>query len=138
MDENPDATPLFHSDRGFQYTSKVFKTKLEQHGLIQSMSRVSKCIDSGPIEGFWGIIKAEMYYQHKFETIQDLRIAIEKYIYFYNHQRLQERFDDQTPLEVRQAALSTESLIQYPIQENKKIVKYYETMNCKQTLSQNA
>jgi len=69
MTENPDTTPLFHSDRGFQYTSHVFKMKLENYGLTQSMSCVSKCIDSGPIEGFWGIIKSEMYYLYKFEDI---------------------------------------------------------------------
>ncbi|MDE5978219.1 MAG: DDE-type integrase/transposase/recombinase [Turicibacter sp.] len=28
--KNKDATPLFHSDRGFQYTNKQFKKKLDQ------------------------------------------------------------------------------------------------------------
>jgi len=138
ISENPDATPLFHSDRGFQYTSKFFKIKLENQGLTQSMSRVSRCIDSGPIEGFWGIIKSEMYYLHKFETIQTLKVAIEKYIHFYNHSRLQERFRDQTPMAVRKAALSGATIPQFLIKENMKIVKYYESLNSKQTLSLNA
>ena len=55
--ENPDAHPLFHSDRGFQYTNRVFHSKLEKAGMTQSMSRVAKFIDNGPMEGFWGIIK---------------------------------------------------------------------------------
>ena len=42
---NPGAKPIFHSDRGFQYTSKQFKFKLDQAGMIQSMSRVGKCIE---------------------------------------------------------------------------------------------
>ena len=50
----PDAHPLFHSDRGFQYTSKLFKAKLDKQGMEQSMSRVGRCIDNGPMEGFWG------------------------------------------------------------------------------------
>ena len=58
----PDAHPIFHSDRGFQYTSKQFKTRLDKAGMIQSMSRVGRCIDNGPMEGFWGILKCEMYY----------------------------------------------------------------------------
>ena len=58
---NSDAKPLFYSDRGFQYTSKVFQRKLKEHEMIQSMSRVGRCIDNGPTEGFWGIIKTEMY-----------------------------------------------------------------------------
>lgn len=49
----PDAKPIFHSDRGFQYTTKTFKTKLGKAGMIQSMSRVGHCIDNGPMEGFW-------------------------------------------------------------------------------------
>lgn len=61
LKKNPDATPLFHSDRGFQYTSRVFQKKLQEQGMEQSMSRVGCCIDNGPTEGFWGIIKSEMY-----------------------------------------------------------------------------
>lgn len=52
---------LFHSDRGFQYTSKTFKHMLDECGMIQSMSRVSKCIDNGPMEGVWGTIKSENF-----------------------------------------------------------------------------
>lgn len=51
---NPDAHPLFHSDRGFQYTNRTFHAKLEAAGMTQSMSRVAHCIDNGPMEGFWG------------------------------------------------------------------------------------
>ena len=58
---NPNAHPLFHSDRGFQYTSKVFHQKLIKAGMHQSMSRVGRCIDNGPMEGYWGILKSEMY-----------------------------------------------------------------------------
>ena len=134
MSLNPGAKPLFHSDRGFQYTSKVFKYKLETNGLTQSMSRVGRCIDNGPIEGFWGIIKTEMYHHHKYESLQDLRQAIHKYIYFYNHQRFQSRFNNQTPIEVREAALNSQVIPQYPIKPNNRIIKYYETISQKQEL----
>ena len=43
---------LFHSDRGFQYTSKAFQFKLSKQGMEQSMSRVGHCIDNFPVEGF--------------------------------------------------------------------------------------
>lgn len=49
---NPDAHPLCHSDRGFQYTNRTLHNKLEAAGMTQSMSRVTKCIDNGPMEGF--------------------------------------------------------------------------------------
>ena len=50
LEVNPGAKPIFHSDRGFQYTSKQFKFKLDEAGMIQSMSRVGKCIDNRPME----------------------------------------------------------------------------------------
>ncbi|MDD5792131.1 MAG: IS3 family transposase [Erysipelotrichaceae bacterium] len=129
---NPGATPLLHSDRGFQYTSKVFQTKLGKAGIRQSMSRVGRCIDNGPTEGFWGIIKSEMYYLKKYDSLEELREDIIQYIHFYNYERLQERFDDRTPMAVRIAALTAENVAQYPIKENKRIQKYYANLKSKQ------
>ena len=48
-----DESPLLHSDRGYQYTSKEFKRIMEKAGMVHSMSRVGRCIDNGPIEAFW-------------------------------------------------------------------------------------
>lgn len=48
----PDAAPLFHSDRGVQYTNKIFRKKLDEAKMTQSMSRVGHCIDNGPMESF--------------------------------------------------------------------------------------
>ena len=45
----------------------------------QSMSRVGRCIDNGPMEGFWGINKCEMYYLNKFDDYDSLAAAIESY-----------------------------------------------------------
>lgn len=72
IENNPGATPIFHSDRGFSYTNNVFKSKLEAAGMVQSMSRVGKCIDNGPMEGFFGILKSEMFYDKKFRSMEDL------------------------------------------------------------------
>jgi len=76
---NPTAKPIFHSDRGFQFTSKVFKFKLDEQGIIQSMSRVGKCIDNRLMEAFWVTIKSEMYYLNKFYTTvdEDVRHVVE-------------------------------------------------------------
>lgn len=124
IQENPDAKPLFHSDRGFQYTNKVFQTKLQMQGMQQSMSRVGHCIDNGPTEGFWGIVKSEMYYMNKFTDESSLRDAIGAYMHFYNNERIQERFGNMTPAEVRAAALAADIPTQYPIPPNKRIQKY--------------
>jgi putative transposase len=102
---NPGATPLLHSDRGFQYTSPGFKRKIGKANMVQSMSRVGRCIDNGPMEGFWGTLKCEKYYLNKYSTFEELKQDIEEYIYFYNHNRLQKRLNGLSPLEYRAKAV---------------------------------
>ncbi len=123
--KNPNAKPIFHSDRGFQYTSKMYKKKLEKQEMKQSMSRVGHCIDNGPIEGFWGIIKSEMYQMYKISDEASLRYAIKDYLRFYSEERLQDRYHCKTPLEVREV-LESDTPTEYPIPENKRINKYKE------------
>ncbi|MBU3114855.1 IS3 family transposase [Clostridium lacusfryxellense] len=131
LKKNVDATPLFHSDRGYQYTSRVFQNKLKKQGMTQSMSRVSCCIDNGPTEGLWGIIKSEMYYITAFSNEEELRHAIEEYIDYYNNGRYQERFNNLSPTEVRYAALQSDQPMQYPIPENKRIHAYKTELEAK-------
>ena len=121
---NPDAKPIFHSDRGFNYTSKFFQARLQAQGMTASMSRVGHCIDNCPTEGFWGIVKSEMYYLNKFSDEQSLKKAIDEYMNFYNNTRLQDRFDSRTPMEVRTAALNADVPVVFPIAPNKRIEKY--------------
>lgn len=94
---NPDAHPLFHSDRGYQYTSRMFNQKLMQAGMTQSMSRVAHCIDNGPMEGFWGILKRERYYGRRFTDRETLVKMVEDYIEYYNTKRLQRNLGILTP-----------------------------------------
>ena len=101
--QNPEAQPIFHSDRGFQYTNKVFHQKLSDAGMIQSMSRVGRCIDNGPMEGWWGILKSEMYYLRKFTDKDELISAIEEYIDYYNTRRYQIKLKCMTPMEYHEA-----------------------------------
>ena len=100
----PGSTPMLHSDRGYQYTSWGFKKRLESNGLTQSMSRVGKCIDNGPMEGFWGALKCEKYYLYKYQTFEALKKDIDSYIHFYNFERLQAKLNSLSPMEVRTQA----------------------------------
>ena len=127
MEENPDARPLFHSDRGFQYTRAVFKKKLEDLGMTQSMSRVSRCIDNGPIECFQGIFKEimDVLYPsiHSYEEMETAVYAV--YDYYINEYPLH-RYGGKTAGEVRKAALEAEVPKQYPIPKNNRIIKYWD------------
>ena len=52
--------------------------------MTQSMSRVAHCIDNGPMEGFWGILKRERYYGKRFYSKKALVDMIENFIRYYN------------------------------------------------------
>lgn len=103
---NPDAHPIFHSDRGYQYTSRTFHQKLEDAGMTQSMSRVAHCTDNGPLEGFWGILKREMYYKKKYHTKEELVLAITEYMEYYTNDRPQRGLGVLTPTEFHEKLLA--------------------------------
>jgi len=103
--ENPNAHPIFHSDRGYQYTSRGFHQKLEEAGMVPSMSRVAHCTDNGPMEGFWGILKREMYYRHKFHDREELVQAIVEFIDYYANGRPQRGLGILTPIEYHKKLL---------------------------------
>lgn len=81
----------YNSDRGFQYTSQAFYSRLKKHHMKQSMSRAAPCIDNGPMERFWGILKWEMYYGKCFTSKEELIQSIQDYIEYYNNRRLQSK-----------------------------------------------
>lgn len=107
LEARPGVKPIFHSDRGYQYTSKEFRQKILDAGMTQSMSRVAHCTDNGPMEGFWGIMKREMYYGRKFRTKEELLEAIDKYMDYYINNRVQRKLGKLTPIEYHEKKLAT-------------------------------
>ena len=63
------------------------------------MSRVARCVDNGPMEGFWGILKRERYYGRRFTNKQELVNMIRSYIGYYNSRRVQRNLGILTPME---------------------------------------
>jgi putative transposase len=56
------------------------------------------------MESFWGTLKCEKYYLHKYETFEELSFAVDEYIQFYNHDRYQKRLNSLSPMEYRAKA----------------------------------
>lgn len=75
------------------------KSKLNAEEKVEIMSRVAHCIDNGPMEGFWGILKRERYYGRRFTSKQELVQMIEQYIRYYNTKRVQRNLGVLTPME---------------------------------------
>ena len=100
---------IFHSDQGWQYQMAQYHAVLKEHGIQQSMSRKGNCLDNCVMENFFGKLKNEMFYGHEyeFETLEQLKAAIEEYIEYYNQKRIQVRLKGLTPCQAREQALKS-------------------------------
>lgn len=78
-----------HSDQGFQYTSHAYFSLTQEYGITPSMSRRGNCYDNAMAENFFSILKTECIYRHKPATFSQANEMIDRYIYFYNHERIQ-------------------------------------------------
>lgn len=136
----PEATPTYHTDRGFQYTRRAFKHQLEEYGMTQSMSRVSKCIDNGPCENFQGIIKAMMAVLYPdARTEEETMEAIHGTIYYYVNEYPQKRFGWKTSGEVHAEGLKSSEPKSYPIKQALRIKKFWADIEArKQRAAQQA
>ena len=78
-----------HSDQGFQYTSQAYFKLTQRYGITPSMSRRGNCYDNAMAENFFSILKTECIYRHKPTSFKEANEMIERYIHFYNHERIQ-------------------------------------------------
>jgi transposase InsO family protein len=76
---------VLHSDQGFQYTSKGYNSRLEAYQVKGSHSRKGNCLDNACIESFFSHLKTEKLYMTECKSEENLRQAIEDYIYYYNY-----------------------------------------------------
>lgn len=93
---------IFHSDRGSQYCSHVFKQALKGWGMRSSMSRKGNCWDNAAAESFWGRLKAASVHGHKFVTREQARQAVMDWMAFYNHRRLHSSLGYLSPMQYEQ------------------------------------
>lgn len=79
---------VFHSDRGCQYTSRVFRGLLETAGIRQSMSRKGCCYDNAVAESFFHSLKVEWLHGRPLADREHTRNRVFQYIEgFYNRHR---------------------------------------------------
>jgi transposase InsO family protein len=69
------------------------------------MSRVARCIDNGAMEGFWGLMKREMYYTRKYKTKEELINAINSYMNYYTNKTPQRKLGVLTTKEYHEKLL---------------------------------
>lgn len=100
LGRRPGIGVLHHSDRGVQYASDDCQQMLRDHGMICSMSRKGNCWDNAVIESFNATIKTELIHRKKWNTREEARAAIYKYIeVWYNRKRLHSTLGYRSPVE---------------------------------------
>lgn len=99
------ATPVFHSDQGWQYQHAEYQRLLAEHNITQSMSRKGNCMDNGAMENFFGRLKVEMFYGEKFESVNAFINELKKYIDYYNNERISLKLKGMSPVQYRTHSL---------------------------------
>lgn len=98
---------VFHSDMGWQYQMKHYHKRLEEMGILQSMSRKGNCYDNCIIESFFGTMKNEMFYgrESEFKTFDQFKQAVFEYINYYNKSRIKIKTKWMSPSMFREASM---------------------------------
>ena len=78
-----------HSDQGFQYTSQAYFKLTQSYKITPSMSRRGNPYDNVMAENFFSILKTECIYRHKPKSLREANYMIDRYIDFYNNERIQ-------------------------------------------------
>ncbi len=95
----PAPNLIWHTDRGSQYASDSHRELLEDHNILQSMSRKGDCWDNAVSESFFHSLKTELVHHERFKTRAEANQAIFEYIeVFYNRQRLHSTNDYMSPV----------------------------------------
>ena len=92
-----------HSDQGSQYTTHAYFKLTQSYGITPSMSRKGNPYDNAMAENFFSILKTECIYRHKPKTFIEANDLIDKYIHFYNYERIQNK-TGVAPLTLRHSA----------------------------------
>lgn len=95
------ATPILHSDQGWQYQHLDYQNLLKINEIAQSMSRKGNCLDNSAMESFFARLKTECYEGREFKTYVELERVIHGYIAYYNNERIQLKLKGLIPVQYR-------------------------------------
>lgn len=96
----PAVGVMHHSDRGSQYASKAFQSKLKEFGMVCSMSRKGNCWDNAPTESWFNSFKNERYHGIRYATHDAMKAASFEYIeVFYNRTRQHSTLGYRSPVQ---------------------------------------
>jgi putative transposase len=80
---------------------KPYQNLLREKGITLSMSRKATCLDNAVAENFFGLLKTELFYLEKFDSVEQLEKAIVEYIDYYNNRRIKLKLNGLSPVQYR-------------------------------------
>ena len=66
------------------------------------MSRKGNCYDNAPMENFFSVLKREIYDSYVYRSRQELVRSIERFIHYYNNDRIKEKLGGLSPKQYRE------------------------------------
>ena len=104
-ERQPNEGLIFHTDRGIEFTGHNFVKVLKKHKMKASVNRLGFCTDNGHMESYFHSLKTELIRGRKFNTMDELRYALNSYInHFYNKKRLHSGIGYCSPIEYEKIA----------------------------------
>jgi len=91
---------IFNTDQGSQFTSTAFTGKLKEQDVRISMDGRGRVFDNIFTERLWRSLKYEEVYLKDYQNVSEAKQGIDQYMTFYNHERLHQSLNYQTPVEV--------------------------------------
>lgn len=108
----PEAGLIHHSDRGVQYASEEYRSRLREQGIVCSMSRKGDCWDNAVAESFFSTLKAELVHRNDYVSRGHARASVFDYIEaFYNGRRRHSALGYVSPVEHESAAARHEDAV---------------------------
>jgi len=91
---------IFNTDQGLQFTSEAFTGRLKASGVRISMDGRGRVFDNIFVERLWRTVKYEEVYLKDYLDLSEASESLGRYFHFYNHERIHQSLDWQTPAEV--------------------------------------
>jgi len=78
-----------------------YRAMLNKKGIVQSMSRKGNCLDNSIMENFFRLLKSELLYLQKFDSLERFKKELKEYINYYNNKRIKCKLKGVSPVQYR-------------------------------------
>ena len=97
-----DEIEVFHTDRGGEFTGERIERMLDVFGITRSLSRPGNPYDNAVVESTNRLVKKELIHRNVYTNVEQLRSDVNRYVWWYNHQRLHSTLGYLSPVEFTQ------------------------------------